>query len=218
MRPTSRTTVTVGALQSSSLGAGDVLAHVRTITCDECSRPIRWWNRRIWLLDRQCSAPDKRLFPGTQRLALKAAHLECWKGHLFFKALVAHQIRCSQLTADDEFPPTPQRRSRPSDNASADTGLRSPVAPMTALREPVEGLEAQQQQAELVAKTRVDKHQGSGNSSLRELGQGLRLSLARLAPHRPPLPPRLCMLCGGVEFSETSVVCSKCGTSLRPWS
>ena len=66
------------------LGTGDVLARVRTIPCDECLQPIRWWNRRIWLIHGE-----------------RCAHLQCWKGHLFLKALVAGEIRRSQLMADE---------------------------------------------------------------------------------------------------------------------
>ena len=65
-------------------GTRDVLARIKTITCGECLQPIRWWNRRIRLVDGE-----------------RCAHLQCWKGHLFFKALVADQIRCVQLMADE---------------------------------------------------------------------------------------------------------------------
>jgi cytoskeletal protein CcmA (bactofilin family) len=65
-------------------GTRDVLARVRTIPCAECLQPIRWWNRRIWLVDGE-----------------RCAHLQCWKSRLFFKALVADQIRSSQLMAGE---------------------------------------------------------------------------------------------------------------------
>jgi hypothetical protein len=62
------------------LNIHDLLARLRTTPCDECLRPIRWWHRRVWLVDRQGSA-----------------HLHCWKGRLFLKEFVADQIRSVQL-------------------------------------------------------------------------------------------------------------------------
>jgi cytoskeletal protein CcmA (bactofilin family) len=81
------------------LDTRDMPARVGPIRCDECLRPIRWWSRRVWLADRQC-----------------CAHLRCWKGRLFFKELVADQIRCSQLSADET--------STLSRSSSADSELR----------------------------------------------------------------------------------------------
>jgi len=200
----------LAACRSIKLGTRDVLARVRTIPCDECLQPIRWWNRRIWLVDGE-----------------RCAHLQCWKGQLFLKALVADEIRRSQLMAD-EIPRSPRRRSQPSDNGSVDNELQELHASARAPLGRVERLEAQLQQAqESAAKTCVDNNQRNGNLSLTELGQHLshfldrsslfwNFGLDRLVPHHPPCPPRLCMLCGAVAFSGTSVFCTKCGASLSP--
>jgi len=56
----------------------NVFARFSTIPCDDCLKPIRWWNRRIWLVDGE-----------------RCAHLQCWNGQLLLKALVADQIRRS---------------------------------------------------------------------------------------------------------------------------
>jgi hypothetical protein len=76
-----------------------ILARVRAVRCNECSRPIRWWNHRVNLADGE-----------------RYAHLACWNGHLFLNALVADEIkrlrslseetRRSQLVRD-ETPPAP---------------------------------------------------------------------------------------------------------------
>jgi hypothetical protein len=208
MRPSSGVNVILDAWRLINLGTHELVARVITVRCNECLRPIRWWNRRVWLVANE-----------------RCAHLHCFNGQLFLRALVADEIRRSQVIAGD-FPPSTVTRSEPIANASADNELRNPDSPIITLEEPVEQLEldAQQRQIdELSTKAPVDANQPRDNPSLRELGQDLwhflgRLAplLGRLAPHRPPRPPRFCMLCGGVEFSETSVFCSKCGTSLRP--
>jgi hypothetical protein len=193
--------LSLGACRFINLRTRDALARIRTVRCDECLRVLRWWNRRVWLVDGE-----------------RCAHLECFKSRLFLKALVADEIRRWQLMAE-EIPPSRQLRSQPGDNGSPDNGLRNLDTSATGMREPVERLEVPRQQAEeLAARPGFDKNQRNGNSPLRELGQRLWHFLSRLARHRPPRPPRLCMLCGGVEFSETSEFCCKCGTSLRPWS
>jgi hypothetical protein len=204
MRPSNGVNVILGARRSTSSVMRHVLARVRSVCCDECSRPIHWWNRRVWLVDGE-----------------RCAHLRCFEGYLFLKALVEDEIRSAQLVVADQIQAPSRSYSEPSDNGSANDELRNSDASVTAMREPVERLEGQQQQTEEpTAKTRPDKNQRNGNSALheRELGQSLWHLLGRLAPHRPPRPPRLCMLCGGVEFSDTSVLCSKCGSPLRPWS
>ena len=118
------------AWRSLDLGAGDVLGRIRTTSCDECSRPIHWWNRRVWVVNGE-----------------RCAHLQCWNGQLFLKAYV-------QLMAE-EIRHSAQRRAQPSDNDSADPELRELRASARALRERVERIEAQLQQAEeLAAKMR----------------------------------------------------------------
>ena len=89
----------------------------------------------------------------------------------------------------------------------AGAAQRGKVEPAVILLQPAE---------ELLAKAYVDKSQPNGDSSVSQLGQGLWHFLGRSAPHPTPRRPRLCVLCGAVEFSEKSVFCSKCGTSLRP--
>src|SRR6516164_5306917 len=61
----------------------DAFAHLKTVSCDACLRTIHWWNRRVRLVDSQL------------------VHLSCWKGQLFFKALVADHIRYVQVMAHD---------------------------------------------------------------------------------------------------------------------
>ena len=176
-----------------SLGIGDALARVRTVPCNECLRVIRWWNRRVWLADSE-----------------RYAHLQCWEGQLFFKALVAEHIRSAQIVANEN---SVLSRSRSPENELQK--LHTYVAQQEQIERPVICL---QPADELATKTGVDDTQHNGNSSLRELKEGLWHFLGRLTPHRPPRPSGLCMLCGAVEFSKKSVVCSKCGTSLRPAS
>jgi hypothetical protein len=107
------------------LGTRDALARVWTMPCDECLQPIRWWNRRIWLVDGE-----------------RCAHLNCWKGYLFFKTLVADQIRGLQLMAG-EIPRSPRYRSQPSDNGSAENEPQKLHASARAPDERVGWLEAQ---------------------------------------------------------------------------
>lgn len=209
--------VVLAAWRSLNAGTRDLLARARPIVCHECLHPIRWWNRRIWLADGD-----------------RYAHLRCWKGHLFLKALVANEVRRSQLMADemrdsqpmgDEVPRPSRRRSQDGDNGSAINGLHQVDSSGTP-REAVERLEAQQQNAEgRAAKTRDDEHRLDGGLSLHELGQDLwhfldrsslfwNFGLKRIIPHRPPRPQRRCMFCGAVAFSGSSAFCTKCGSSL----
>jgi hypothetical protein len=58
-------------------GTRDMHAASR-VGCEECSRPIHWWNRRLWLDDEHC------------------AHLRCYQSRLFMKALLAEQSGSSQ--------------------------------------------------------------------------------------------------------------------------
>ena len=115
------------AWRSLDLGGRTVMARLRTISCDECARPIRWWNRRVWAVNRE-----------------RCTHLQCWNGQQFIKAyvhLMSEEIRHSA-----------QARGQPSNNNdSADSALRELRSSARALRERVERLEAQLQQAEEVA-------------------------------------------------------------------
>jgi len=130
------------AWRSLNLGGHAVLARLRTTSCDECARPIRWWNRRVWAINREhCS------------------HLQCWNGQLFLKTYVqvmSEEIRHSAPT-----------RSRPIDNDSDDAQLHELRASARALRERVERLEAQLQQAEEVAtKMRVNMARKNSKQSI----------------------------------------------------
>jgi hypothetical protein len=190
--------VILGARRYVNLGMRYVFARIRTVPCGECLQPVRWWNPRVWLVD--CA---------------RCAHLECFKRRLFLKALVADEIRRWQLMPE-EIPPSPRLRSQSGDNGSPHNGLRHPDTSATGMRERVEPLEAQRQQAEeLAARTHVVKNQRNGNSPVRELGHRLWHFLGRPVRHRPPLPPHLCMLCGKVAFSAMSVFCTKCGAPFR---
>jgi cytoskeletal protein CcmA (bactofilin family) len=116
------------ACRSITLSARPVVARLRTVPCGECSRPIRCWNGRIWLLN-----------------GARWAHLQCWQRLLFFERhiqLMADEIRHRQIKVD-EFLPSPQPQSQPSDYP-ANNKVRYPVASATALGQPVERLEVQQ--------------------------------------------------------------------------
>lgn len=111
-------------------GARDVLWRVRTTSCDECSQPIHWWNRRVWVVNGE-----------------RCAHLQCWNGQLFLKAYVQRMA--------EEIRHSAKRRAQPSDNDCANPELRELRLSARALRERVERVEAQLQQAEeLAAKMR----------------------------------------------------------------
>jgi hypothetical protein len=168
----------------------DAFAHLKTVSCDACLRTIHWWNRRVRLVDSQL------------------VHLSCWKGQLFFKALVADHIRYVQVMAHDS--------SASSRNHLHENELRKPHASATQHERVERPVILLQLVDEVAATTAVDKTQRDGKSFSRELGEGLQHFLARLAPHRPPRPPQLCMLCGAVESNQKLRFCSKCSTPLRP--
>jgi len=174
-----------------SLGIGTARARVRTVPCGECLRAIHWWNRRVWLVDSE-----------------HYVHLQCWEGQLFFKALMAEQIRFIQIMADEN--------SALSRNHSPENELQK-LHTYAAQQEQVERSEILLQPAdELATKPGIDDTQRHGNSSLHGLREGLWHFLGRFTAHRSPRPSGLCMLCSAIEFNEKSVLCSKCGTSLRP--
>ena len=174
-----------------SLSISAALTRVRTVPCGECLRAIRWWNRRVWLVDSE-----------------RYVHLQCWEGQLFFKALMADQIRSMQIMAD--------KNSALSRNQSPENELQK-LHTCAAQQEQVERPAILLSPAdELATKPGVDDTQRHGNSSLRESREGLWHFLGRFTAHRPPRPSGLCMLCGAVEFNEKSVLCSKCGTPLQP--
>jgi hypothetical protein len=129
--------------RSFNPGARNLLARFKTTPCDECSRPVRWWNRRIWVVNGE-----------------RCAHLQCWNGQLFLKAYVQLMAEEIRLTAG--------RRTQPGDNDAADTELRELRASARALRERAERLEAQLQQAEeLAAKMHINGARNNGKQSTR---------------------------------------------------
>ena len=131
----------LAAWRSLEEGARDVLARLRTTSCDECSQPIRWWNRRVWVVSHE-----------------RCAHLKCWNGQLFLKAYVQRMA--------EEIRHSAQSRGQPSDNDPAATELGELLTFARALRERVERLEAQLQQAEeLSAKMRINGAPNNGKLS-----------------------------------------------------
>ena len=118
--------------RSLELGARDMFARFKATSCDECSHPIRWWNRRVWMASRE-----------------QCAHLQCWNGRLFLKAYI-------QLMSE-EIRHSAQRRRRAPAKSSADAELHELRLFASALRERVERVEAQLQQAkELAVKTPIN--------------------------------------------------------------
>jgi len=131
----------LAAWRSLDLGVRGALARFKTNSCDECSRPIRWWNRRVWVVNRE-----------------RCAHPQCWNAQLFLKAYVR--------LVSDEIRHSSQRRGQPNDNHLVDTELRELRASARALRERVERMETQLQQAEeLAAKMRTDAVRTNGKPS-----------------------------------------------------
>jgi len=133
------------AWRSIRLGVRDVHARVSRVRCDECLRVIRWWNRRVWALNRE-----------------GCTHLQCWNGQLFLKSyvqLMSEEIRHSA----EEIRHSTQASDQPSDNDSTDAALHELRASARALRERVERIEAQLQQAEEVAaRMRVNRARKNG--------------------------------------------------------
>jgi cytoskeletal protein CcmA (bactofilin family) len=125
----------------------DVFARIRTIGCDACLRPIRWWNRRVWLVG-----------------PARCVHLQCWKGQLFLKAFVADHIRSVQVSADENS--ALSRNRLPENELQESHGPEAehePAEPLIILLQPAD---------EVVAETRVNENQHSDNSPKLEL-QGL---------------------------------------------
>jgi hypothetical protein len=100
--------------QSFNLGARNLLTPFKTTLCDECSRPVRFWSRRVWVVDGK-----------------RCAHLQCWSGQIFVKGYVhvmAEEIRN-------------KRRSQSAHNDSTEPELRELRVSAQALRERAERLE-----------------------------------------------------------------------------
>jgi hypothetical protein len=179
--------VILGAWRSIYSNAGYALARFRGIRCNECLRLMHCWNRRVWSADGDC-----------------CAHLQCWEGQLFLKALVTNQIRYAQIKANENSALSGNHSvedKAPELDASATLEEQHRII----LRDPVE---------ELPVQTGVDESQRNGNLTLRQLRQRRWHLTARSAARPLPPPPRHCAVCGAVEFSEKSTFCSKCGSSL----
>jgi len=52
--------------RSLTLNAPNLLGRFKTKFCDQCSQPVRAWNRRVWMAKGE-----------------RCAHLQCWNGLLF---------------------------------------------------------------------------------------------------------------------------------------
>jgi hypothetical protein len=185
------------AWRSMRLRARKVLGRFKTVRCSECLRLIRWWHRRVWLVNGE-----------------SGAHLECSKGRMLLTALVAREIRRFQVITGE----TQQTFTSPADsNRPEKNELREVEASAESPSQTVEQTDASQPQiAELTHKRTLYKANSNGDSPLLDLAGQVWRFLGQLVPHAASRPVRLCMLCGGVEFNATSVICSKCGTSLRP--
>jgi hypothetical protein len=132
----------LAAWRSFDLGGRAVMARLRSTSCDECARPIRWWNRRVWATNRE-----------------RCTHLQCWNGQQFIKSYV-------QLMSEEIRHSAQARKQLSDNNDSVDAALRELRAYARALRERVERLEAQLQQAEEVAaKMRVNAARKNGKLS-----------------------------------------------------
>jgi hypothetical protein len=188
MRPGIRAKVVFGLWRSIDLGARGLLAGVATVRCNDCLRPIRWWNRRV-----KSGDSEDRI------------HLQCWKSRLFFNALVADHIRAVQGRIDENFTSPRKQEDRLQELSDSPPGRM--------VEQPIILLQAAQ---EIRDEMRVDEGHYNHNTPLRASPRDVWHFLRRFAPSRSPLPRRFCMLCGAVEFSNDAFFCSKCGTSLKP--
>jgi len=102
-----------------------MLTRARARMCDACSRPVRCWNRRIWLVKNE-----------------RCVHFACWKSRLFFKEYL--QFMAIEIRA---FAP-PGGYS--SNGRSVNMALRELRASASALNERAGRLETQLQQAEAI--------------------------------------------------------------------
>jgi hypothetical protein len=123
----------VATWQFLDLFARGVLARVRTTCCDDCAQPIRWWNRRVWLVSRE-----------------RCSHLQCWNVQLFQKQYVQFM--------SEEIRNAAQLRIHIGANDSDPAELMQLRTSARALRERIERLEAQLQRAEELA---VKMHVGA---------------------------------------------------------
>jgi uncharacterized membrane protein len=99
----------------------NALTRVKAISCDECSQPIHWWNRRVWLVKHE-----------------RCAHLQCWNGRQFLHTYV-------QLMSDGSG------NSQPRDNGAANAELGELRTRVQSLRESLDRLERRLQEAEKFA-------------------------------------------------------------------
>jgi hypothetical protein len=136
------------AWRSFAVSAHNVMAQFRATPCDQCSEPIRWWNRRVWLAEGE-----------------RCAHPQCWNGQLFLKSYVQFMAEEIRLSAEGD--------SKPCDGDLGDTELRQLRASARALRERAERLEAQLRQAEKLAATmRLNPARNNGQQSAPVEGSG----------------------------------------------
>ena len=112
--------------RSLTLNAPNLLRRFKTKFCDQCSQPVRAWNRRVWMAKGE-----------------RCAHLQCWNGLLFvngYARLMAEDIRRH-----------PSHKNQSSANNRANPELRELRESAQALRARAERLEAALRHAEEMA-------------------------------------------------------------------
>ena len=129
-----------------------------TICCYDCSRPIRWWNRRIWLVENQ-----------------SYTHLRCWEDQLFFKTLVAGHIQFVLGKANDNPADSTNLPAGNDKQPHASATQPKPEKPQVILLQPSE---------EVVSASRLGRKRRNRDS----LATSRWYSLARLARRPRPHP------------------------------
>jgi cytoskeletal protein CcmA (bactofilin family) len=101
------------ARRSITLSARPLIARLRTMPCDKCSRPIRAWDGRIWLIERE-----------------RWVHSRCWKRRLFFRRdmeskanEIRGQIKAEQPEAREQQAEELTPRMRVEKNADEERSL-----------------------------------------------------------------------------------------------
>jgi hypothetical protein len=107
--------------RSVKLHMRDAFAALWTSSCEECSKPIRWWSRRVWVIESE-----------------RCAHFKCWNERLFLHSYV-------QLVSEEA---RQCHRPHSPDPISTDTELRELRAFARTVGERVQRLEEQLHQAQ----------------------------------------------------------------------
>src|SRR5215471_2544580 len=138
MQPSSGANVILGAWRTISLRTRHVLTRLRTDCCPNCLRAIHWWNLRVRLDGEHC------------------AHLQCWKGELFLKALVAEHIRFAQVEVHQDSA-LPQHHA-------AENELQEPHVSAASWEQSEQPIVLLQPTDELALTTRIGECQHNGSS------------------------------------------------------